>query len=95
VRQGEDNYWFGKLDIWKFNQLSNTSMNTNANSTRWFLWPQRQKYSPFAISYLRGRRRPLVRVKEAPVDMLGFVVVGVFDVEINNREPQAIIRCEA
>lgn len=92
VRQGVDNYWNGKLDVWKFNQLSNTSMHSSATTNRWFLWPQKRKYAPFAISYLRGRQRPIVAVKEAPVDMLGFVVVGVFDTEINNREPQAIIR---
>lgn len=93
--RGDKNYWFGKLGIKKFNQLSNTSMHSGANATRWFLWPKSTKYAPFAISYLKGRRRPVIKVREAPVDMLGFVVVGVFDVEINDREQSAIIRCES
>lgn len=92
---GEKNYWFGKFGIKKFNQLSNTSMHSSANATRWFLWPKNTRYAPFAVSYLRNRRRPIVQVKEAPVDMLGFVVVGVFDININDREQSAIIRCEA
>lgn len=92
---GDKNYWFGKFGIKKFNQLSNTSMHASANATRWFLWPKATRYAPFAVSYLRNRRRPIVQVKEAPVDMLGFVVVGVFDININDREQSAIIRCEA
>ena len=93
--RGDKNYWFGKLGIKKFNQLSNTTMHTSANGTRWFLWPKATRYAPFAVSYLRNRRRPIVQVKEAPVDMLGFVVVGVFDININDREQSAIIRAEA
>lgn len=91
-RQGDQNYWFGKLDIWTFNQLSNTSITKKAKSDIWFLWPQERKYAPWAISYLRGRKRPVVRVLDAPVDMLGFVVVGYFDVNVNDREPEAVIR---
>jgi len=94
-KTGDKNYWFGKFGIKKFNQLSNTSMHASANATRWFLWPKATRYAPFAVSYLRNRRRPIVQVKEAPVDMLGFVVVGVFDININDREQSAIIRCEA
>ena len=95
-KRGDKPYWTGKVGVKTFNQLSNTSISTSItpSGTTWFLWPRGVKYSPFAISYLRGRKRPVVRVKEAPVDMLGFVVVGVFDVEINDREQSAIIRCQ-
>lgn len=92
TRQGDQNYWYGKLDLWTFNQLSNTSIDPKASGDIWFLWPQERKYAPWAVSYLRGRKRPVVRVLDAPVDMLGFVVVGYFDVNINDREPEAVIR---
>lgn len=91
-RQGQDNYWYGKVEPLTFNQLENTSISEKAKSDMWFLWPKQTKYAPFAITYLRNRKRPIVQVKEAPVDMLGFIVVGVFDVEINDRESQAIRR---
>ena len=96
-RQGDKNYWDGKIGIKKFPQLSNTSITTSVTptATTWLLVPEGTRYSPFAISYLRGRKRPVVKVKEAPVDMLGFVVVGVFDVDINDREPSAVIRAQA
>jgi hypothetical protein len=93
--RGDKNYWFGKFGIKVFNQIGNTSMHANTVSTDWFLWPKSVKYSPFAISYLRGRKRPVIKVREAPVDMLGFVVVGVYDVNINDREPSAVVRAKA
>ncbi len=92
LQTGDKNYWFNKLDIWVFNQLENTSINAKATSDMWFLWPQQRKYAPWAISYLKGRKRPTIRVLDAPVDMLGFVVVGYYDVNINDRESEAVIR---
>lgn len=92
TRQGSKNYWAGKLNVKVFNQLSNTTMNTKATDDMWFLWPQGARYAPFAITYLRGKRSPTVEVKEVPADMLGFAIRGYFDVEVNDREPTAIIR---
>lgn len=91
-RQGSKNFWAGKMEVVKFNQLSNTSMNGAAQSDMWFLWPKGTKYAPWAITYLRGKKSPTVEVKEVPADMLGFAVRGYFDVEINDREPTAVIR---
>ncbi len=92
-RAGDKNFWTGKLEIVTFNQLYNTTMDSGAQNDMWFLWPKGVKYAPFAITYLRGKKTPTVTVEDLPADMLGFAVRGYFDVEINDREPSAIIRC--
>jgi len=98
VKTGDKNYWFGKLDQAVFPQMSNTSLlNNGAASTfvsegTWLLWPSSQRYSPYSITYLRGQRRPTVESVDLPGNMLGSGVRGYWDVEINEREREAIGR---
>ncbi len=99
TKTGDKNYWFNKFDLAVFPQMSNTSLlNNGAASTfvsegTWLLWPSSQRYSPYTITYLRGLRRPTIETVELPENMLGFGVRGYWDVEINEREREAIVRC--
>lgn len=90
---GDKNFWFGRLKTKTFNQLSNTTFHSMADVDNWLLWPKSQRYSPFSLSYLRGRKRPIMKTFPAPPDMLGFGTAGVFDIECNDRERTAIARC--
>lgn len=98
VKTGDKNFWFGKLDHVTFPQMSNTSLlNNGAASTfvsenSWLLWPSSQRFSPYTITYLRGQRRPTVESVDLPGDMLGTGVRGYWDVEINEREREAVGR---
>lgn len=88
-----DNYWYKRFEIKRYAQLSNKTINPNANRTNWFLWPKDNQYAPFAINWLDGIERPTIQTVDAPVDQLGFGVRGYIDVDINDREPEAIVRC--
>jgi hypothetical protein len=98
VKTGDKNFWFGKLDHVVFPQMSNVSLlNNGAASTfvsenTWLLWPSSQRFSPYTITYLQGQRRPTVEAIDLPGDMLGSGVRGYWDVEINEREREAIGR---
>jgi hypothetical protein len=89
----KDNYWYKRFDIKRYPQLSNLTFNSAANRTNWFLWPKDNLYAPFAINWLDGIERPTVETVDAPVDQLGFGVRGYIDVDINDRESEAIVRC--
>lgn len=93
--QGSKNFWFGKFDQATFAQMSNSNLlgtGTFVSENTWVLWPSSKKYSPYSITYLRGRKRPTVETVELPGDMLGFGVRGFWDVKINERERQFIHR---
>lgn len=90
---GDKNFWFNRLRVKTFNQLSNTTFHDDADTDNWLLWPKSKRYAPFSLSYLRGRKRPIMKTFDAPPDMLGFGIAGVFDVECNDRERTAIARC--
>lgn len=89
---GAKNFWFGRLEVKTFNQLGNVTMHADTSDDDWFIWPKTPKNAPFSINYLKGRKRPVIKTVDAPVDMLGFGVVGYFDVEINDRERRAVAR---
>lgn len=93
LRQGQDNYWYGKMETRRFRQLLNPTINNGAGrDDMWWLWPSTRQFSPYAISYLKGNTAPVSYSIEAPFDMLGFGMAGYFDIEINERERQAIHR---
>jgi len=94
TKQGKRNWWYNRFEVKQFRQLTNTTFSDDASNNCWFLWPKGQKYAPFTISYLKNRKRPIVKTVDAPIDMLGFGMVGVFDVNINDRESSLIIRCD-
>jgi len=98
TKTGDKNFWFGKLDHVTFPQMGNTSLlNNGAASTfvsenTWLLWPSSQRFSPYSITYLRGMKRPTVEAVDLPGNMLGAGWRGYWDVEINEREREAIGR---
>lgn len=82
---GERNYWFNRLDLDTFDQLDNETYHPDAASNVWGLMPSRDMLAPFAISYLRGQRRPTTEVVDLPADELGFGVRGWWDVNVDYR----------
>lgn len=98
TKTGDKNFWTGKLDQVTFPQMGNTSLlNNGAASTfvsenTWMLWPSSQRFSPYSITYLRGMKRPTVEAVDLPGNMLGAGWRGYWDVEINEREREAIGR---
>lgn len=84
-RLGDKNYWFNRLDLDTFPQMDNTSYNSSATASSWMIMPVEARLSPFAISYLRGRTRPITEVVDLPADELGFGVRGYWDVNLDYR----------
>jgi hypothetical protein len=94
-KTGEANYWFGKLDQITFPQMSNSSLlgsGTFVSENTWLLWPKSQRFSPYSITYLRGQRRPTIEAVDLPANMLGVGTRGYWDIEINEREREAVLR---
>jgi hypothetical protein len=94
-KTGEANYWFGKLDTVVFPQMSNSSLlgsGTFVSENTWLLWPKSQRFSPYSITYLRGQRRPTIEAVDLPANMLGVGTRGYWDIEINEREREAVLR---
>lgn len=92
TKQTKKNYWYKRFNVRRFPQLANKTFNEWAKRDTWFLWPSESRFAPFAINWLDGIERPTVETVDAPVDMLGFGTRGYIDVEINDREPEAIVR---
>lgn len=95
---GDKNYWFNRFDLKTFPQMSNTSLlgtGTFVDSDTWILWPSSKQFSPYTISFLRGKKRPTMEIVDIPENMLGYGVRGYWDLEINERERQAIVRSTA
>jgi hypothetical protein len=92
TKQTKKNYWYKRFTVKRFPQLANLSFTPKAKRTAWFLWPSNNKYAPFAINWLDGVEQPTVETVDAPIDMLGFGTRGYIDVDINDREPEAIVR---
>jgi hypothetical protein len=82
---GRDNYWKNKFEISEFTQLDNTTYHSGAKVGAWGLVPVNVKYSPFAITYLNGQRRPTTETVDLPADELGFGVRGYWDVNLDYR----------
>jgi hypothetical protein len=99
TKTGDKNYWFGKLDLLVFPQMSNISLlnrgvaSTFCTESTWLLWPSSSRFAPYSITYLRGQKRPTIEAVELPENMLGMGVRGYWDVEINEREREAVVRC--
>jgi polyribonucleotide nucleotidyltransferase len=94
-KTGEANYWFGRLDQITFPQMSNSSLlgsGTFVSENTWLLWPKSQRFSPYSITYLRGQRRPTIEAVDLPANMLGVGTRGYWDIEINEREREAVLR---
>ena len=92
---GEKNYWNNKFDLKTFPQMSNTSLygtSTFVSEGTWILWPSSKMFSPYTITFLRGKKRPTMEIVDLPENMLGYGVRGYWDLEINERERQAILR---
>jgi len=96
TRTGARNFLYKKVDTATFSQIGNESLASASlfnNSQAWWLWPSDQRFSPYSITYLRGQKKPTIEVVDLPHDVLGFGVRGYWDVEINEREATAIVRC--
>jgi hypothetical protein len=92
TKQGADNYLYDKFKIRLFRQMNNATFNSNVQSDMWFLYPSSAEAAPFSISWLNGVERPTVKTFDAPVDMLGFAVVGFIDLDVNDRIREFIRR---
>jgi hypothetical protein len=95
TKTGEANFWFGKMDQVTFPQMSNSSLlgaGTFVSENTWLLWPKSQRFSPYSITYLRGQRRPTIEAVDLPANMLGTGTRGYWDIEINEREREAVLR---
>jgi len=93
--QGQKNFWFNKFEIIMFPQMSNTSLfgsGTFVSAGTWFLWPKSVKFSPYVITYLRGRKSPTIERVSLPENILGSGVRGYWDVEVDERERLLIDR---
>ena len=88
---GSANYWFGRIRPMTFEQLGNDTYHPDANDSTWMLIPEERLYAPWSISYLNNQRRPITEVVSMPADMLGFGVRGYWDININNREEEAVV----
>jgi len=92
TKQGADNYWYNRFKIKLWRNLANTTFNSNAQADTWLLYPSSQEHAPFSISWLNGNKKPVVRTYPAPMDMLGFAVVGYIDLDVNDRDNTVIRR---
>lgn len=95
TKTGDKNYWFGRLDLATFPHMSNSIFGSGSfvSENTWMLWPSNTRYAPFSITYLRGRKRPTIEAVTMPADMLGRGIRGYWDVNVNERERTAIVRC--
>jgi len=82
---GERNYWLDKFEPVMFDQFDNVTYNSGAVSGAWGLLPSAPMFSPFAITYLRGKKMPTIEVVDLPADELGWGIRGYFDVNIDYR----------
>lgn len=90
TKQGEENYWFGRLEISTFANLDNPSYHSLASSDVWGIMPIRKSLAPYSITYLNNRREPTTEIVDLPADMLGFGVRGYWDLWVNEREDEAV-----
>lgn len=81
----EKNWMFNRLDLKVFNQMDNTSYNSNAASNNWAIIPNNVRYAPFYIRYLNRQKKPTTEVVDLPADELGFGVRGYWDVYMGYR----------
>ena len=97
TKTGQKNFWYNKFEISVFPQFANTALGTaNFNvANGWMLIPKEARFSPYEITYLRGRKRPTIESIEMPGEFLGFGTRGYWDVEVNERENTAVVRCKA
>jgi hypothetical protein len=95
TKTGDKNYWYNKMDMAVFPQMSNSSLlgsGTFVSEATWLLWPASKKFSPYTITYLRNQKKPTIETVDLPENMLGFGTRGFWDVEINEREKEAVVR---
>jgi hypothetical protein len=98
ARTGDKNYFFGRFTPTMFPQMGNTSAFKSsqfADPTSWVLWPMDTRVAPYDITYLRGRKTPVIKSVPMPMTLLGTATQGYWDVNINERERQFIARCKA
>lgn len=98
TKTGDKNYWFGRLDIKVFGQMGNTSAFGTGNFATqgtWILWPSSLRFAPYEITYLRGRKSPIIESVPLEASLLGFGTRGYWDVKVNERERTAIMRNKA
>jgi hypothetical protein len=93
--QGQQNFWYNKMDPLLFPQMTNTSVygaSPFVNAGTWILWPRSTQFAPYEITYLRGKKTPTIEAVDLPAEMLGFGVRGYWDFKINKRDGSAIRR---
>lgn len=95
TRTGDKNYFFGRLDHATFPHMANPMFGSGSfvSEATWMLWPSNTRYAPYSITYLRGRKRPTIEAVNLPADILGRGIRGYWDVNVNERERTAIVRC--
>lgn len=89
-RQGDQNYWYNRVDIETFMNLDNNSYHPNAASNVWGLMPKKPMLAPWSITYLNNQRKPTTELVDLDADMLGFGIRGYWDLDINEREEEAV-----
>lgn len=94
TKTGQRNFWYKKLDqaTYPFMSAAVMGSGTFVHTGTWMLWPSSKKFSPYTITYLRGRKRPVIEPVQLPEDMLGRGIRGYWDVNVNERERLAIVR---
>jgi hypothetical protein len=98
TRTGDKNYWYRKVDTKMYPQMTNTGLfgsGAFVDSTAGILWPSDPRFSPLSLTFLDNKKTPTIDTVPLPGDMLGTGVRGFWDININERERQAILRHKA
>lgn len=95
TKTGDKNFMYNKLDQLTYPHMASAVMGDSnfVHTGTWFLWPTNKKYSPYVIVFLRGRKKPVIESMNLPGDILGRGMRGYWDVKVNRREKQFIVRC--
>jgi len=95
---GQENFWYNMFKIVPFGNMANTGAfgaSTFATTSSWVLWPLESRFAPYSICYLQGMKTPDIQTVDLPAELLGFGWRGVWDVAVNERERELILRAKA
>lgn len=88
---GSKSYWEGKVTPVLFENLDNTTYSSLAETGAWGLIPATPRLAPYSITYLNNKKKPTTETVDLPADMLGMGIRGYWDLEVNEREPEAVV----
>lgn len=95
---GQENFWYNMFKIVPFGNMANavfSGTNSFASTSTWVLWPLESRFAPYSICYLQGIKTPDIQTVDLPAELLGFGWRGVWDVAVNERERELILRAKA